>query len=109
MGNAKRGDGKLDDSDVERVVSSVETKYGKGRTEFAARSKPYRGILLDQYIYGGKAKAEERLAEGKRIHVSQKQDDKIKIGFKAYARYGHTSVQGMRAIRALIRRGKIKE
>jgi hypothetical protein len=98
----------MDDSDVERIVESSESRYGKSRIEFASRNKSYRGILLDDYIYGGKEKREERLAEGKRIHVSEKQDDKIKIGLKAYVRYGKVSRQGMNAIRALIRKGKVE-
>lgn len=98
----------MDDSDVERIIEQVEHKYGKGKTEFAARNKTYRGIILDDYIYGGAAKREERLAEGKRIHISEKQDEKIKVGFKSYARYGRVDTYTMRAIRALIKRGKVK-
>jgi hypothetical protein len=98
----------MDDSDVERIVEQVEYKYGKSRTEFAARNKTYRNILLDQYIYGGRAKAEERLAEGKRIHVSDKQQEKLDIGFKSYLRYGKVTRHTLAAIRVLIKRGKIK-
>lgn len=96
----------MDDSDVERVVSSVEKRYGKSRTEFASRNRTYRQILLDNYLYGGQAQREERESEGKRIHVSGKQDMKLKIGFKAYARYGRVDTYTMRAVRALLKRGK---
>lgn len=98
----------MDDSDVERIVESVESKYGKSRTEFASKNKRYRGIILDDFIYGGAMKREERLAEGKRIHISEKQDEKISVGLKAYVRYGKVTSQGMAAIRALIKKGKLK-
>jgi len=96
----------MDDSDVERIVDSIEKEYGKSRAEFAARNKTYRGILLDDYLYGGADKREERLAEGKRIHASAKQDFKIKQGLKAWMRYGRVDAYTLRAIRALMKRGK---
>lgn len=98
----------MDDSDVERIVNSVEEKYGKTRTEFAARNRDYRKILLDAYIYGDLQQRQERESEGKRASVSAKQDLKLKVGFKAYARYGRVDTYTLRAIRTLIKRGKVK-
>lgn len=98
----------MDDSDVERIVSSIEKKFGKTRTEFASRNRTYRDILLDDYIYGGASKREERKSDGKRFHVSDKQDDKLSIGFKAYERYGRIDQYTIKAIKALIKRGKVK-
>lgn len=96
----------MDDSDVERIVLSIESKYGESRTEFASHNKPYRTILLDQYLYGTKAQREQRIADGKRGTTSAKQDYKIKIGMKAYARYGRVDTYTIRAIRGLLKRGK---
>lgn len=96
----------MDDSDVERIVDSIEERYGKTRTEFASRNSQYRHIILDQFIYGDKKQQEEREAEGKRAHISAKQDYKIKIGLKAQARYGRIDTYTLRAIRTLLKRGK---
>jgi hypothetical protein len=98
----------MDDSDVERIVYSVEKKFGKTRTEFAGRNKTYRQILLERYLYIDRfhKTREELEQEGRRTTISGKQDLKLKIGFKSYARYGRVDQYTMRAIRTLIKRGR---
>lgn len=96
----------MDDSDVERIVSSMEKRYGKSRMEYAARNAKYRHILLDSFIYGDIKQRQDREAEGKRSSISAKQDYKLKAGFKAYARYGYVDEYSIRAIKALQKKGK---
>lgn len=104
--NAGIGDYEImDDSDVERIISQVEKRYGKSRTEFAGRNAAYRHILLDQFIYGDRLQREQREAEGKRSSISAKQDLKLKIGFYAYKRYGRVDEYTLRATRKLIEKG----
>ena len=89
---------------------SVEKRFGKFRVEVSATNRTYRRVLLDSYIYGAfnSTKYNKKIEEGSRVHVSEKQDLKLKIGFKSYARYGRINIYTMRAIRTLIKRGKIK-
>ena len=96
----------MDDSDVERIVSSMEKQYGKGRIEFASRNQPYRTVLLDQFLYHSASEsAKEKILERRGQLTSAKQDYKVKLGMKAWVRYGHITHQGINAIKYLIKKG----
>jgi hypothetical protein len=72
----------MDDEDVERILASMERKYGADNMEFASKYGRFRQILVRDYIYGDLQTREKKKEEGKRTTFTWKQYEPLKKGIQ---------------------------